>query len=64
MKPREKQSAAGDFLTLDEVARRLNVNRETVRRLALAGKIRFIRVGARLRIREAWVEEFINAQSE
>lgn len=43
-----------------EVASRLAVNPETVRRLASRGELRFIRVGAELRFAESAIREYLD----
>jgi excisionase family DNA binding protein len=47
------------LLSVDEVARRLNCDRRTVRNLTIRGGLRFVRVGRLLRFRDAWVEDYI-----
>jgi len=48
--------------SVEEVAERLNVDPQTVRRLALKGEIRFIRVGRNFRFTDAWIDQFIERQ--
>lgn len=47
------------MLTLSEVAGRLNVSIETVRRLIKNGELRAIKVGNQLRVRVEDLEEYI-----
>lgn len=49
--------------TTAEVGRLLAVNPETVRRLAARGELRFVRVGAELRIPESGIREYLDRQT-
>lgn len=46
-------------LTTDEIATRLRVNPETVRRWCRSGKLRTLRAGAAYRVTEAALNEFL-----
>jgi excisionase family DNA binding protein len=53
-----------DLLTIDQVAERLQVNPETVRRWLLAEKLKGAKLAGNLwRIREADLIEFINTKA-
>jgi excisionase family DNA binding protein len=47
------------LLTPAEVAKRLNVNRETVYRMRKRGELPFVRVGAAIRVRPEALEAFL-----
>jgi excisionase family DNA binding protein len=49
--------------TTGEVAGLLAVNPETVRRLAARGALRFVRVGAELRIPTSAIREYLERQT-
>lgn len=51
------------MLTLTEVAGRLNVSIETVRRLIKNGKLKAIKVGNQLRVSEEALAEYIRSAS-
>ncbi len=48
-----------DMLSTQEVARKLNVSRESVRRFILNGDIRAIQLGKVYRIHPDWLEDYI-----
>ena len=48
------------LLTIEEVADRLNVHKNTVRKFIRLKEIRVTRLGAQWRIRPEWLEKFIN----
>ena len=50
------------LLTVNDVAARLQVHPITVRRHIKAGKLRAVRVGRSVRIREAALEEYLGAE--
>lgn len=50
-----------DILTIDAVARRLEVNRETVLRWIRSGKLRASKIGTRLFVFESAVVEMLQA---
>ena len=45
-----------DFLSVDEVARALRMNRNTVYRAVALGQIPSVRIGRKIRIPAAWLE--------
>jgi excisionase family DNA binding protein len=49
--------------TTAQIASRLAVNPETIRRLAARGELRFVRVGAELRFAESAVGEYLERQT-
>lgn len=49
----------GEFLTLDQVADRLQVSRRTIERLRDAGRIRVVLVGRRVRVTEKELEVYV-----
>jgi excisionase family DNA binding protein len=54
------------FVTVEEVARRLSLNSETIRRWLRSGRLRGIRLGERRagwRIREADLSAFLNERA-
>jgi len=48
-----------DMLSTQEVARKLNVSGETVRRMIKEGDIRAIKLGKIYRIHPDWLEDYI-----
>jgi excisionase family DNA binding protein len=50
----------GDFLTVQEVAARLNVSKMTVYRLVHSGEIPAVRLGHSFRVSEPAVEEYLH----
>jgi excisionase family DNA binding protein len=53
------ETATRDFLTVNEAAKVLRVSRRTVYRLVETGKMPANKVGRRLRISRAGLEEFV-----
>lgn len=49
------------LLSIADAARYLNVSTTTVRNLAVGRKVRSTRVGDRIRLRRAWLDEWIDA---
>jgi excisionase family DNA binding protein len=55
--------AAGNLLTVSEVAQAMRVSNMTVYRLIKRGEIPAVRIGKNYRIREASVERYLTARS-
>jgi excisionase family DNA binding protein len=52
-----------DLLSVEQVARRLNVSAQTVRTLTRTGGLRTVRVGTKMRFRPQWVEDYIERRA-
>lgn len=48
------------FMSINELARKLNCNRKTIRRHIDSGKLKAVRVGTRIRIYPEFVEDYLN----
>lgn len=55
---------ADNILTVEEVADILRVSPQTVRKLIREKKLRTVRVGVQIRIRQSELERFLSEQSE
>jgi excisionase family DNA binding protein len=58
-----RDEAAGEILTASEVAERLRVSRETVRRLVAQGDLPVARVGAQMRFHRDDVERLLEPRT-
>lgn len=55
------REALGSFMTVEDVAEMLRINKSTVYRMAKAGRIPATRVGRQWRFRMSALEEFLDA---
>lgn len=61
--PQVDDGGAADFLTVDEIAPRLDVSRMTVYRLIHAGDLHALRVGRQFRVPRKAVADYLRAAS-
>lgn len=57
----QPRSGLGEFMTVEDVADMLRINKSTVYRMAKAGRIPATRVGRQWRFRLSALEEFLDA---
>jgi excisionase family DNA binding protein len=50
-----------ELLTIDQVAHRLGITTKTVRAHMRSGRLRYAKVGRRVRFTGAWLREFVEA---
>jgi excisionase family DNA binding protein len=53
-----------EFLTVREAAERLRLNEQTIRNWIDAGELRSVRVGRRVRIPRAWLDDFVGYRQD
>lgn len=58
------ETTTGDerWLTPDDAAERLQLHRNSIYEACRAGALRHARIGRRIRIREAWLEDLVKVQ--